>query len=145
VVTANHPKTSPDHILVQGTLASGATASIAYYTAPTPTVDSKGIQWTITGTEGQIQVVTHEGQWQMFEAPAISLKVRSGKGEVEELDLVGGDGSVVESMGEKGRNTARLYEAFVSHDDGHRDRFPDFEDALKTHELLDWIRKEAGW
>jgi hypothetical protein len=112
VVAANHPKTSPDHVLLQGNLASGAVASIAYYAAPSSNIDSTGIRWTITGTEGQIKLVTPAGQWQL-EAPGTSLKIRVGNGEVEEVDLDGKDGKAVKSVGNIGRNTARSYEAFV--------------------------------
>ncbi len=43
-------------------------------------------------------------------------------------------------MGWSARNTARLYESFA---DGKSDRFADFEGAVETHRLLDWIRESA--
>jgi predicted dehydrogenase len=143
VTTPNHPKTSPDHVLVQGTLTSGAVASMAYYTAPGPKIDSVGIHWIITGSEGQIEIITPEGQWQLG-ASGTRLKVVVGKGEVEVVDLDGNDGEVVKSMVEIGKNTARVYEAFVSGVKEDKDRFADFRDAVETHKLLDWIRTEAS-
>jgi predicted dehydrogenase len=141
VTVPNHPKTSPDHVLVQGTLASGAVASLAYYTAPGPRIDSTGVHWIITGSEGQIELITPEGQWQL-EAPGTSLKVVAGKGAVEVVQIDGKDGNVVKNLLQVGRNTARAYEAFLSGEEG-RDRFANFGDAVKTHELLDWVKNGA--
>lgn len=80
-------RTAPDHVFVQGKLESGALASIAYRTVPVPQIQEQGVIWTITGTEGEIVVEAKLGQWQMFEAGALTVKLRKGKGEVEVLDL----------------------------------------------------------
>ncbi|KAE8451058.1 hypothetical protein EG329_004730 [Mollisiaceae sp. DMI_Dod_QoI] len=144
IITKNHPKTSPDNIQLQGTLESGASVSIAYYTFPGPAIDGTGIRWMITGTEGQIEITTPEMQWQMG-PPGTVLKVRLGREkEVEVVDFenVVGEEQAVKKMNFPGVNTARLYQAFV---DGKMEVFPDFKDAVKTHRLLDWIRREAGW
>jgi predicted dehydrogenase len=145
VVQENYPKTAPDSIQIQGKLKNGAGVSIVYYTAPGKAVDGTGIRWLITGTEGQIEVTTPETQWQMGH-PGTKLRVKIGKeGEVKDVDFELKDGEeevVVKGVAFPAGNTARSYEAFV---EGRGESFADFESAVKTHELLDLIRKEAGW
>jgi hypothetical protein len=66
VITSNYHKTTPNHLLVQGMLSSGALASIAYRTVPdSPTTDGVGIRWIMTGSDGEIEITTPEIQWQM--------------------------------------------------------------------------------
>jgi predicted dehydrogenase len=144
VATPNHPRTSPDHILLQGTLTSGAVTSISYYTAPSPTIDPIGIRWTITGTKGQIELVTPGGQWQI-EAPEAKLRVKIGEEDVQEIELYGKIEEELTKVPLMAKNTARVYEAFVGSEDESKGKAPDFEEAVQTHKLLDWIRSEAGW
>jgi predicted dehydrogenase len=134
VIRPNYPKTTPDHVLVQGTLASGAVASLIYRTIPDPdsAIDGVGIRWLITGEEGEIELCTPIGQWQVA-GNGMVLKARLGKGkevEVIELEETGGDGG----------NTGRQYEAFLK---GEKEKFPDFGDAAETHKLLERIVESA--
>ena len=57
--SCKHPKTAPDHILVQGELANGALASISFRKARKP-VDALGLRWLITGTKGELEVTFPE-------------------------------------------------------------------------------------
>lgn len=136
VVTPNYPKNTPDHVFVQGTLSSGALASIAYRVIPDPdrSIDGVGIRWLITGDEGEIELTVPEGQWQLS-SEGVKLRARLGKGkEAEAVDFQAkGEAG---SIGGLGANTAREYEAFFK---GETDKFPDFKDALQTHKLLDLI------
>lgn len=97
----------------------------------------------IIGTEGQIEITTPESQWQTGPLGMV-LKARLGRwAEVEIIDFE----DVVEVEAVKGRvfpgvNTARQDEAFV---EGREGEYPDFEKAVMTHRLLDWVRKEAEW
>ncbi|KAH8600019.1 hypothetical protein B0O99DRAFT_611578 [Bisporella sp. PMI_857] len=142
VVAENYIKTSPDHILVQGTLSSSATASLSYYTAPGPTIDNTGIRWLITGTEGEIEVTTPEGGWQIRTAGAV-LKLREGKGEVQTIDWQDvKEEPVIKGLDDISGSVGRSYEAFVGGDE-ERGKFADFKDAVRTHELLDRIRDAA--
>lgn len=87
VLQKDYRKTTPDGIQILGTLESGASASIAYYTATSTSIDGTGVRWMITGTEGQIEVTTPESQWQMG-PPGTVLKARLGRGaEVETIDF----------------------------------------------------------
>ncbi|TVY83515.1 Galactose/lactose metabolism regulatory protein GAL80 [Lachnellula suecica] len=149
------PRTAPDHVLVQGKLASDALASISYRTVPTAQVQEPGIIWTITGTEGEIVVEARQGQWQMLGAQALVVKMRQGKGEVETIELseelegnkaVEAMGGVYQAIdvgdgGYSGRNVARVYEALVK---GDKAKFATFEQALESQRLLERIRKVAG-
>jgi predicted dehydrogenase len=134
VVSPNRPKTIPDHVLVQGTLSSGAVASLIYRTIPDPdqAIDGVGIRWLITGEEGGIELCTPAGHWQIA-GEGMVLKARLGKGkEVEVIEF--------EETGGEGGNTGRQYEAFLK---GEREKFPDFGDAAETHRLLERIVEGA--
>jgi hypothetical protein len=144
VETPDYPKSSPDHIFVQGTLSSGALASISYFAAPTPTIDPVGVRWIISGSKGQIEVVTPPGQWQM-DAPGTTLKVKVGEEQVQVLTFEKNDAEKLKDIPNIAKNTARLYDAFASSSKKGKETVPTFEEAVKTHELLDWIRKEAGY
>jgi hypothetical protein len=76
VKTPAHPRTAPDHIAVQGALKSGAVASLAYRTVKS-TIDGIGINWLISGTNGEIQITTSEAQWQMSD-PKRKLRLKIG-------------------------------------------------------------------
>jgi hypothetical protein len=54
-------KTSPDQIVVSGTLESGALASLSYRMAPGFGVDGVGVRWIITGTKAEIEVLVPDG------------------------------------------------------------------------------------
>ncbi len=134
LVSPNHPKTTPDHVLVQGTLSSGAVVSLTYRTIPDPDqpIDEVGIRWLITGDEGEIELCTPVGQWQVA-GDGMVLKARLGKGkEVEIIEL--------EETGGYSGNTGRQYDAFLKEE---REKFPDFGDAMETHRLLEKIKKGA--
>lgn len=142
VVKENVIRTSPDHILVQGTLSSGALASLSYYTAPATTIDNTGIRWLITGTEGEIEVTTPEGQWQMGTSEAV-LKLREGKGEVQTLNWQDvKEDPALKGLDDAARGVGRVYEAFLGGQE-EKEKVADFKDAVKTHELFDRIRAAA--
>ena len=115
-------------------------ASLAYRTVPyASAIDGVGMRWLITGTEGEIEVTTVEGQWQMG-APGAKLRRRFGKGgEVVEVEFEGDEVEEVK-QGYPGGNTARTYQAFL---EGKGDRFADFEGSVETHRLLDRILEGA--
>ena len=55
-------KTAPNEIFLQGILQSGAVVSVNFRNVPfgNKTIDDKGVRWTITGTEGEIEITTPE-------------------------------------------------------------------------------------
>lgn len=133
----DYKRTSPDHIAVQGKLSSGAIATINYSTFPHSALD-EGVRWTISGTKGQIVVTTGVDQWQNMPNEKIVVKVKKAEKDVEIVEL---EKQVFQGSVSKGYNTAREWEAFRK---GDKEEFADFEQATKSHEVLDRIMIAAG-
>lgn len=134
VVHANYPRTAPDHLVVQGTLANGAVASIAFRTAQAPASD-RGFYWLITGTEGEIEAETPAPNWQSDQSK-MTLKIRRGKSAETEVVELPKPSGVAAEVPYPGPNIARVYEAAAV---GDESRYATFEGALETHKLLDRI------
>jgi predicted dehydrogenase len=138
IVDPAFPKTAPDHMFVQGVLYSGAIASVNY-NRPGELV-GKTLRWTISGTEGEIEL-TLNGALQMGHS---EREIRIKTGEDKEPRVVDWQVSTpahVEGVQFPGQNTARLFEAYA-----HGDKsVPGFEDGLRLHRLLDRIAKDAGY
>lgn len=132
-------RTVPDHVLVQGTLKSGAPASIVYRPSQA-SINDVGLRWIICGTEGEIEVTMADAHWQM-NSPGRTLRIRRGR---EAAEDVGFDTSRAEDWTAKvphiGGNTALILDAFAK---GDRARFADFESSLETHRLLEQILQKA--
>jgi predicted dehydrogenase len=140
VIDPAHPKTSPDHIFVHGTLEGDAVASIAFR-KPRSAADNTGFRWYITGTDGEIVITVPEEHWQFGLGEGTSLKLKVGKAEqAENVEWMSGS-SPGDKVPSPGTNTARLYESFAK----GKGVEATFESALKTHLLLERIAKSAGW
>lgn len=141
VINPSYPKTAPDHIFVQGELESGALVSIAFRKSD-KAIDSKvGLRWTITGTEGEIEITFPPDQVQ-FGSTDRSFRVRTSKDEtVQVVSFAADEASYVKEVPYPGTNTARIYEAFAKGDDC----YATFESSLKTHELLDKLARDAKY
>ena len=138
VIDPAFPKTSPDFIFVHGTLRSGAFASINYRSVKGKTVSGAGLHWTITGSEGEIEVSAPEFPWQ-YGMPGSKILLRVGEEKVEEVDIKDPKEELyVSSLNVPSANPARVYEAFAN---GERGRFASFDDAVETHRVLDAIKK----
>ncbi|KAK0380903.1 oxidoreductase family protein [Colletotrichum limetticola] len=140
VIDPAYPKSSPDHILVQGVLQNGAVASIACRTTPV-TVGEVGARWIISGTKGEIEAVWDGGQWQIH-SPSKQLKYKLVGGEEQKVILETGklpDGVEVSAAG---LNTLLIFDAYAK---GDTSRYADFETALKNHVLLETILKKSGY
>ncbi|KAK7217063.1 hypothetical protein V2G26_005066 [Clonostachys chloroleuca] len=134
-------KNTPDHALVQGRLKSGAVASIAYRWCDLhEAVGNVGVRWTISGTGGELEITTDQGQWQMNPPDRkLKLKIR-GKPE-EDIDFSVADAGFVQNMGSFGQNSGRILDAFAQ---GDQAVYADFSSATQTHKLLDEILKKSG-
>jgi predicted dehydrogenase len=132
-------KTTPDYTFIQGVLNSGAVASVTFRRAK-KTVDNVGLRWLITGTKGEIEVVSPEG-FPPIASEGQTIHVRSYDGAEAEL-VEFRDGSEPEhvKVPSPGTNTSRLYEAFAA---GNKEDYSSFEDVLETQKLLDKIAKAA--
>lgn len=139
MINPAHPKTAPDHILVQGVLESGAVASIDFRKAKKP-VDGLGLRWLITGTGGEIEVTLPEDHLQFgHKERAIRLRVKDE--DVQTINFANTEPEHVQKIPYPGTNSARVYEAFPDATEG----FADFEAALKTHKLLERIARDAKY
>ncbi|KXH57372.1 oxidoreductase family protein [Colletotrichum salicis] len=140
LIDAAYPKSSPDHILVQGILQNGAPASLTFRT--TPVVASEvGARWIISGTKGEIEAVWDGGQWQIHN-PSKSLKYKLLEGEEQKVTLESGKLPAGVEVSATGLNTALAFDAFAK---GDTSRYADFETALKNHILLEKILKKSGY
>ncbi|EED16694.1 oxidoreductase, putative [Talaromyces stipitatus ATCC 10500] len=135
---SEHPKNTPDHILVQGVLKqSGAVASICYRSGKS-TVDGVAIRWLITGTKGEIEVTVPEVYWQMSD-PGRKLRLRIGTDEAIDVPFANYEDKT--GLERLSINVGGLYDAFLRDD---QSRYATFGSALETHELLDKILKNSG-
>ncbi len=100
------------------------------------------MHWLITGTEGEIEIVTPEVQWQLG-PPGTKLRVRTKEAGFEEVGWEEGirEEEHVNKVGFPGTNVARVYEAFAK---GEKGKYSDFEDAVVRHRMLDMIVKSAA-
>ncbi|MDW6004216.1 Gfo/Idh/MocA family protein [Vibrio mangrovi] len=132
------PKTVPDQILVQGTLASGAALSVHYRGGV-----SRGtnLLWEINGTEGDIQVTGGLGHAQM-----IQLTVKGAKGAQKELELLMPAEDDYQGWPESAtvRNVARMYTRLYQDIETGSRLAPNFEDAVSLHEIIDTIEQSAS-
>lgn len=143
IVEKDKPKNTFDQAIIQGQLQSSQTTKplLSYHMRggkpfPGPQGDPKLI-WRIYGTKGEIQ----------FTGPTCSLNV--GYEEGFKIDVVDSSGKVVnvevpkddflDGLSVPGRNISRLYEAFADGKSG----YPDWNDALKRHRMLDEMERRA--
>ncbi|HBS41673.1 MAG TPA: gfo/Idh/MocA family oxidoreductase [Oceanospirillales bacterium] len=130
-------KTTPDQILVQGQMSSGAALSVHYRGGV-----SRGtnLLWEINGTEGDIQVTGDLGHAQM-----IQLTVKGARGDDKELQPLMPDSSVYEGLPEfpGARNIAGIYARMYDDITQGTQTAPTFADAVKLHEIIDAIEASA--
>ncbi|WQF88393.1 Putative gfo/Idh/MocA-like oxidoreductase, NAD(P)-binding domain superfamily [Colletotrichum destructivum] len=141
VVDPAYPKSAPDHVLVQGKLNGGATASLNFRTT-SATVGDVGARWIISGTKGEIEASW--GNMVMWQTPHPSkkLKIKLFTGEERDVELKRPDIPTVANVSDLALNTALILDAFAK---GNGSRYANFESALKTHRLLDEILKRSGY
>lgn len=137
VTNSEYPKTSPDHIFVQGITEQGIVSSIALHRSKGP-VDDTDMRWIISGTEGEI-AVTGPDLWQISDQ-GFKLQVRIGGEAAEFADIDALRPEAAAKVGGVGANVASMYDAFAK---GDKSSYATFESAAKTHRLLDRIRKAA--
>ncbi|MCJ1432873.1 transcription regulator gal80 [Xylographa pallens] len=127
-------KDTPDQVLLQGRLASGALLSY-HLRGGEPFPGEKGLMWSIYGEKGEIHItyatcvldIQHEGA---------SIKLHVFGQDVQELELPEDDMS---GMAHPAQNVGRIYEAYAKGEEGG---YPDWELGMKRHELIEemWRR-----
>ncbi|KAJ5406057.1 NAD-binding Rossmann fold oxidoreductase family protein [Penicillium sp. CMV-2018d] len=131
VLKENVKKTTPDHIMIQGTLDSGAVFSATVRGGP-PFKGSPGLVWSIYGEKGEIRILGPSAFIEL--AGTTSFEVYNfDTDDVEQVELKKG---AFAEMNPMNRNLARLYEAIAA---GDKSLFCDFEEAVKRHEFIEEI------
>ncbi|KAJ4303375.1 hypothetical protein N0V90_002268 [Kalmusia sp. IMI 367209] len=138
--TGTAPRSSHDHILLNGTLASGALLSYSLRGGPAFDSISDTI-WRIYGTKGAIQVVGPDSYLQIAD-DNFNIKVHEhGKEGLEEVNF-DKDGWSGEECPLFARNVARLYEAFAD-GKGVDGGVLGWEDAVKRHVFVEEMYEKA--
>ncbi|KAJ5912558.1 NAD-binding Rossmann fold oxidoreductase family protein [Penicillium tannophilum] len=133
-VRENVKKTAPDHILIQGTLNSGAVLS-ATIRCGFPFKDAPGLEWSIYGEKGEIRIKGPSAHIQMSGTTSIELHdFQSDK--VEKIEP---KKATFANTNPAPRNVARVYEAIAARD---KSVLCDFEGAVKRHEFIEEVYKQ---
>jgi predicted dehydrogenase len=135
-------KTAPDQIAVIGTLTSGATASVQVREA---VAGGTGFLWEINGTDGTLRITADEAQPQIF-----PLTVSGAKGR-DELAPLAVPAALTQRWpeltsleGAPAYNVGRAYAAFAADIDSGTHTVPDFDDAVRRHEVIAAIERAAA-
>ncbi len=129
--------TSPDTILVNGTLENGAAASI--YVSNIPYAGS-GLTLEIFGTKGTLKA-TSAGSTNVGGLRLEGVQVGN---DLAEIDIPAHHTYVSEEM-PKGApfNVGQLYDQFAKGIRGEGGNYPDFDVAVELHVLIDAIRQSS--
>jgi predicted dehydrogenase len=130
--------TSPDQVAIQGTLQSGAVASIFYRGGASRAAN---LRWEITGSDGDLLLRSSFGNIQVAD-----LTVEGGRETdltVRQLKVPGSYFDVAMPLGGAG-NIAYLYAQFARDIRDGTQRAPDFARAVRLHKLLDCIETSAA-
>ncbi|KAJ5837189.1 NAD-binding Rossmann fold oxidoreductase family protein [Penicillium robsamsonii] len=128
VVKENADKTTLDHIIIQGTLKSGAVLSAAIR-GGAPFKRTPGLVWNIYDEQGEIRITGPSAFIGSVGTTSFGLH-NFHTDNVEDIELKEG---TFAKMGPINRNIARVCEAIA--EGGHGVRC-DFEDAVKRHEFI---------
>lgn len=135
------PVTSPDTMLVQGVLSSGATASINLRVATHP-VDGITFRWLIAGTTGEIELTT---KGQMFQVGLTDVKIllrKKGEEAATEIEVGSEDEKIANIPGVGGQSIARAYKAFAERRTAD---YATFETGIEVHRMLQRANEGALW
>ncbi|MFC5181688.1 Gfo/Idh/MocA family protein [Actinomadura harenae] len=127
---------SPDQLVLNGTLASGATLAAHVHYAK---VTSPGTRIEIAGTEGDLTLSSRGGRGVQID-DLVLLGNREPGGTPQPLGLPDDLDTLPPSLkGTEGANVAALYQAIAD----SPATAPTFEEALELHRLLDAIRRSS--
>src|SRR5690606_15873063 len=132
-------KTTPDQVLVHGTLERGAAFSI-HYRGGLSRADSN-LLWEINGNEGDIQVTGASGHEQLEQCT-----IRGARGTETALTALMPPAEAYADWPDSpvARNVARMY-ALLARDIREGTRLaPGFGDAVALHEALEAIERSAA-
>ena len=130
--------TSPDNILVNGTLENGAVASV--YVARIPWAGN-GLTLEIFGRKGTLKATSRAST----NVGSVKLEGAQGSDELTEIDIPAHHTYVGEET-PKGPpfNVGQMYDRFGKGIQGEDSSYPDFDTAVELHVLIDAIRQSSG-
>ena len=124
-----------DHIMLQGTLSSGAPLSVTFRRGA-PFKGTPGFIWLIHGEKGEISI-TASGP--ALQANDDETKIAIHEFDTEGLEFEDWDRSFKDLPG-PARNVAAMYEAFA---DRERQNYPDFGHAVLRHRHIEEVYRSA--
>lgn len=129
--------TSPDNILVNGTLTNGAVASVHVASIP---YAGNGLTMEVFGRNGTLKA-TSGGSTNVG---SVKLEGAQGSDELTEIDVPARHTTVTEET-PKGApfNVGQMYDQFGRGIQGEASSYPDFDTAVELHVLLDAIRQSS--
>jgi predicted dehydrogenase len=127
--------TSPDQLIVAGLLESGAPISVHYRGGEQR---STGLRWELNGTEGDLLVTGPNGHGQM-----IALELFGGKGEAKTVEKIEVPAGRFDDQYPHVVNVALMYEALARDLREGTRHAPDFDDAIRTHRLIEAVERAA--
>ena len=131
--------TSPDQAAIQGTLQSGAVASIVFRGGASRAMN---LRWDITGSEGDLLVTSSFGNIQVAD-----LALEGGRGAEPSVRPLAIPGAYFDRAPSApaglAANVTYLYSQFASDLRNGTQRAPDFARAVRLHALLDAIQISA--
>ncbi|MDA1062167.1 MAG: Gfo/Idh/MocA family oxidoreductase [Chloroflexi bacterium] len=129
--------TSPDTVLIAGEVEGGAAISAAITSVP---AHGSGLRLEVHGSEGVLRI-TSGG---MSQIAALTLSgARNDAGEVAELPIPADCWWVPQDLVGPGLNVAQLFRRLGEAIRGGAPAVPDFDHAVRRHEVLDAIQRAS--
>ena len=135
-------KTAPDQVAVIGTLVTGATASIHIREA---VAGGTGFLWEINGSQGTLRITADAALPEIF--PLTVAGARGGSAPQElaiPAELTQKWPALTGLAGTPAFNVARAYAAFAADIETNTHTVPDFDDAVRRHEVIAAIERSAA-
>jgi predicted dehydrogenase len=135
-------KTATHQIAVIGTLASGATASAHIREA---VAGGTGFLWEINGTDGTLRITADAPLPGIFPLTVAGAHGRNDPAELAVPAALTQKWPALTSLqGTPAFNVGRTYAAFAADIDNGTHTVPDFDDAVRRHEVLAAIEESAA-
>jgi predicted dehydrogenase len=135
-------KTAADQIALIGTLTSGAIATVHVREA---VAGGTGFLWEINGTDGTLRITADAALPEIF---PLTVAGARGRGQPAELDvpsaLTEKWPALTSLAGTPAFNVGRAYAAFAADIDNGTHTVPDFDDAVRRHDVIAAIERSAA-
>ncbi len=135
---ASIPMTAEDQVAFSGRLEGGAVISAHYRGG---ILRGTNLLWEINGTDGDLQITSSGGHLQMFD-----LELSGAKGAAQTLSSMAVPAQyrrVPPLLSGPSVNVAQAYASFADDLRNRTRTCPDFDDAVRRHEMVDMIEKSA--